>query len=138
MNDVYQKPKKVLIIDDEKSFCEIFSFALKKEGFEVNYFDNPQQALIKIIEDIPDVIILDISMPGINGFELLSFLQKDLASKGKIPPIIIISNLKYREDGKEINSELVKEMGAYDFIPKSEDLDKIIEKIKESLKINQN
>lgn len=123
-----QRPKKILLIDDEKSFCEVISFALKKAGFEIKCFTNPKEALLKIFEDIPDLILLDIAMPEMNGLELLVYLKKDLMNK--CPPILLLTNIKYTDDGKQIDKEFGNSIGVIDVIHKSDNLDEIIEKIK--------
>lgn len=120
---------KIVLIDDEKSFCDLFSFALKKAGFNVKYYTDPKEALLKVIEDKPDSILLDIAIPELNGFNLFSHIKKDLQEK--IPKIIFLTNLKYTANGTPIDENYIKSMGADGIIHKTEDLDKIIEKIKE-------
>ncbi|GIW65563.1 MAG: hypothetical protein KatS3mg094_082 [Candidatus Parcubacteria bacterium] len=124
-----QRPYRILLVDDEKSFCDLISFALKKEGFEIECFYDPKEALLKIIEIKPDLVLLDISMPEISGLEFLVHLKKDLGSK--CPNIIIITNLKYTDDGQEINDEFVRSLGLKGIIYKSSGLEEIIKKIKE-------
>lgn len=127
-----EKAIKILLIDDEKSFCDIFSFALKKEGFNIEYFTDPKEALLNIVSKKPDLILLDIAMPIINGFSILSQLKKDL--KEKQPKIVFLTNLKYSADGSLIDETYAKSLGADGIIHKTEDMDKVIEKIKEFLK----
>lgn len=131
-----QRPKKLMLIDDEKSFCEVISFALKKEGFEIICFYNAKEALLKIFENLPDLILLDISMPEMNGLELLVHLKKDLGEK--CPPILILTNLKYTDSGEAINDDFAKSIGAVGVINKSEDLDELIKKIKNLLNESTN
>ncbi|MCS7184037.1 MAG: response regulator [Patescibacteria group bacterium] len=127
------RPKKILLIDDEKSFCEVISFALKKAGFEIICYYDPKEALLKIIEDLPDLILLDIAIPEMNGLELLIHLKKDLGRK--CPPIIFLTNLKYTEDGKSIDKDFSQSIGAVDVIHKSDNLDEMIGKINKALGI---
>lgn len=127
-----EKAIKILLIDDEKSFCDIFSFVLKREGFDIKYFTDPKEALLNIVSEKPDLILLDIAMPIINGFSILSQLKKDL--KEKQPKIVFLTNLKYSTDGSLIDETYAKSLGADGIIHKTEDMDKVIEKIKEFLK----
>ncbi len=126
-----EKGKKIVIIDDEKSFCEVLLFALKKAGFEVIYYTDPQEALIKIVEIKPDLILLDLVMPIINGFDVLTYLKNDF--KEKTPPIIILTNLEYTPSGIKIDDSYAVSIGTSGVIRKTSDLNEIIEKIKNFL-----
>lgn len=127
MTKAEQGPKKLMLIDDEKSFCDLISFALKKLGFEIICFYNPKEALLKIFEISPDLILLDIAMPKMNGLELLVHIKKDLGEK--CPPILLLTNLRYTDDGKIINEDFARSIGGIGVIHKSENLDEIINKI---------
>jgi DNA-binding response OmpR family regulator len=124
-----EKIIKAVIIDDEKSFCELLSFVLKKEGFEIKCYNDPQEALLNIVSDKPDLIILDLSMPVLNGFSLLEHLKKDL--KEIHPKILIVTNLKYTDSGIPIDENYAQSIGADGLIHKTGDLDEMIKKIKQ-------
>ncbi|GIW67373.1 MAG: hypothetical protein KatS3mg096_241 [Candidatus Parcubacteria bacterium] len=127
-----QMAKKIVLIDDEKSFVELFSFVLKKEGFDVIGFTDPQEALKNIsVCKNTDLILLDLSMPILNGFSLFCYLQRDLGKE--CPPIILITNLQYNNDGTKIDDNYAKSIGAVGVIRKTTDLPDIIKKIKEFL-----
>jgi len=66
---------KVLIVDDEYSFCKNLKTFLVKEGFDVLLTTNGEQALDLIRDEKPDLITLDIRMPGMNGYEVLEKLR---------------------------------------------------------------
>jgi DNA-binding response OmpR family regulator len=131
---VEDKKIKVILIDDEKSFCELLSFVLKKEGFEVNCYNNSQEALLNIVSEKPDLIILDLDMPVLNGFSLLEHIKKDI--KEIHPKILIVTNLKYTDSGIPIDENYVKSLGANGLIHKTGDLDEMIRKIKEIIQLN--
>lgn len=80
---------KILVVDDEKEINELVSARLKKEGFEVIGAFDGQEALLKIKEHNPDVILLDLTMPKMNGFEVLKEIREKF--KEKWMPIIIVS-----------------------------------------------
>jgi len=124
-----EKAIKFVIIDDEKSFCELLSFVLKKEGFDVKYYDNPQEALLNIVSDKPNVVIVDLSMPIMNGFTVLEHIKKDLNELGL--KILIVTNLKYTDSGMPIDDNYAKLIGAQGIIRKTGDLDEIVKKIKD-------
>lgn len=128
---VEKRVPKIVLIDDEKSFCDIIFFALKKAGFDVICFTNPKEALLKIVEIIPDLVLLDILMPGIDGYELITHLKKDLGPK--CPPIFLLTNLRYTTDGRILDDKLAKSFGAAGVIQKSGNLDNLLEKINEVL-----
>ena len=120
---------KIVIIDDEKFFCEFLSFVLKKEGFDVKCYTDSKEALLNIVSDKPDLILLDLAMPEMNGFSLLEYLKKDL--KEIHPKILIVTNLKYTDSGMPIDDNYAKLIGAQGIIHKTGDLDEIVKKIKE-------
>ena len=120
---------KIVIIDDEKSFCELLSFVLKKEDFDVKCYTDSKDALLNIISDKPDLILLDLAMPEMNGFSLLEHLKKDL--KEIHPKILIVTNLKYTDSGMLIDDNYAKLIGAQGIIHKTGDLGEIVKKIKE-------
>jgi DNA-binding response OmpR family regulator len=124
-----EKIIKAVIIDDEKSFCELLSFVLKKEGFEIKCYNDPQEALLNIVSDKPDLILLDLTMPILNGFSLLEHLKKDL--KEIHPKILIVTNLKYTDSGIPIDENYAQSIGADGLIHKTGDLDEMIKKIKQ-------
>jgi len=103
--------KKILIVEDEDALASILSAKFRLEGFAVLIADNGADGLRKIKEWRPDVILLDIVMPKMNGYEVLENLQKN---NNKIP-VIIISN-----SGQDIELEKVKKMGAADYIIKTQ------------------
>jgi DNA-binding response OmpR family regulator len=124
-----EKAIKIVIIDDEKSFCELLSFVLKKEGFEIKCYNDPQEALLNIVSDKPDLIILDLAMPVLDGFSLLEHLKKDLQEIN--PKILIVTNLKYTDSGIPIDENYAKSLGVDGLIHKTGDLDDMVKKIKQ-------
>ncbi|MDD5071654.1 MAG: response regulator [Patescibacteria group bacterium] len=120
--------KKILIIEDEEALSGVLSSKLKKNGFEALIAVDGEDGLKKIEEWKPDLILLDIVMPKINGYEVLEELQK----KGNKIPVIIISN-----SGQEIELEKTKKLGAADCIVKTQlDPEEVIEKVKNFLGIS--
>lgn len=79
--------KKVLVADDEQEIVMVLQDALKREGFDVITAFDGKEAQAKISSDTPDVIILDLMMPKMHGWEVLSWLRKE--AKKNTPAIII-------------------------------------------------
>ena len=90
--------KKVLIIEDDNFIASLMIEGLKKSGFDfdVDLAFNGEEGLKKIEEKIPDLILLDIILPGIGGFEILEKLKNE--EKTKQIPVIIVSNLGSQDE----------------------------------------
>ncbi|MEI6597108.1 MAG: response regulator [bacterium] len=103
--------KKILIVEDEDALASVLLAKFKLEGFEVQVAVNGEEGLEKIKAWQPDLILLDIIMPKMNGYEVMENLQKN---DNKIP-IIIISN-----SGQDVELEKIKKLGAIDYIIKTQ------------------
>jgi DNA-binding response OmpR family regulator len=120
-----EKKKKILIIEDEKSLSRALELKLIHEGFEVETLPNGENVLLTLQKTSFSLVVCDLMMPKINGFEVLQNLQDN---KVKIP-VIILTNLSQAEDEKR-----VKELGAIDFIIKSDTpISEVVEKIKQKV-----
>lgn len=120
--------KKILIVEDDKFLRELITQKLIKEDFEVSEAIDGEEGIRKIKEEKPDLILLDLILPGIDGFEVLSQMKKEstLASI----PVIILSNLGQKDD-----VEKGLKMGAVDYLIKAHFTPgEIIDKIKAALK----
>lgn len=104
--------KKILLVEDDQLISRAYRFALGEAGFNVVLADDGRVALQKIEEEKPDLILLDIVMPILNGFEVLEKLKKQ--SKKGSPPVIMISNL-----GQQTDIARGKKLGAVDFLVKA-------------------
>lgn len=104
--------KSILVVEDDKFLRELLIRKLKDEGFEVSMAVDGKEALRKIKEELPQLILLDLVLPGIDGFGILEQIKKDPRT-GKIP-VIILSNLGQRE---EVERGL--ELGAADYLIKA-------------------
>ncbi len=119
---------KILIIEDDRFLRELMSRKLEEEGYEVFEAINGEQGLKQAKENKPDVILLDVMMPGINGFEVLSKIKGD--SVLSLIPVIMLSNLDQKED-----AEKALKLGAADYLVKAHFTPgEIIEKIQKVLK----
>jgi CheY-like chemotaxis protein len=82
---------KIMIVEDDPAEMRLYQNVLSKEGFEVVSLENGQDTRQKAIDEKPDLILMDVMMPKMNGFEALDVLQFDAETK-KIP-IIMLTNL---------------------------------------------
>lgn len=120
--------KKILIIEDEKSLIDTLSKKLKNEGYEVFVAYDGKEGLESIAEKKPDLIMLDMLMPNIDGYGVLEKMREE---NNKIP-IIIISN-----SGQPVDVDRALKLGAKDYLVKAElDLDEIMEKVKNCIDNN--
>ncbi len=101
-------PKTIYVVDDEKNIRQIIRSYLEKEGYTVSEFENGEDALAGFNTAMPDMLIIDIMMPGMSGFELCNEIRK----KANVPIIIVSAR------DEELDRILGIEMGADDYIPK--------------------
>jgi len=88
--------KKILIVEDEESLLKLESILLISKGFEVKGAQNGRAALEAVAEDKPDLVLLDIMLPEIDGFEVCRQLKSDPATRHI--PVIMLTAKKSRED----------------------------------------
>lgn len=118
---------KILIVEDDKFLRELIVAKLSKEGYVVVETADGEEGIKKIKEENPDLILLDLILPGIDGFEVLSQIKNDPTVSSI--PVIILSNLGQRED-----IERGLSLGAKDYLIKAHFTPgEIIEKIKDTL-----
>lgn len=103
--------KKVLIIEDEKDLAELLAFNLEKAGFAATSVHDGKLGLERAVADQPDLILLDLMLPGLSGTEVCKALRKDQRT-AHIPVIMITAK------GDEIDRVVGFEVGADDYIVK--------------------
>jgi len=119
--------KVILIIEDDRFLRELISQKLIREGYDVLEAVDGEEGVKKVKEGKPDIVLLDLILPGIDGFEVLSQVKKD-DTVSKIP-VIILSNLGQKED-----VERGLNLGAVDYLIKAHFTPKeIIDKVKNVL-----
>lgn len=118
---------KVLIIEDEEVLLNLLRKKLSQEGYQVDVANDGEAGLSKLKAGGIDLILLDIIMPKMGGFEVMEEAQKDEELK-KIP-IIVISN-----SGQPVELARAKELGAKDWLIKAEfDPQEVIDKVKKQI-----
>ena len=125
MND----KRSVLFVEDDAFLARIYAKTFEDGGFEVRLASNGEDGLKLAARDRQDLIILDILLPGIDGFEVLEKLKADPATKDV--PVIVLSNLGQREDVERATG-----LGAAGYMIKAHALpQEVVRKAKEILKI---
>lgn len=122
--------RTILVVDDTADFREIFSIKLSAAGYHVETATNGEEAIKKVQESHPDLVLLDIKMPGMGGEQVLAALRKDPATS--FTKVIFTTSLG--DPDRETNEALAKNFGADGYIQKSDDLDTIVARVGEYLK----
>ena len=119
--------KKILIIEDEKTLSDVLKNKLTSEGFEVALAGDGQEGLTKIKEFEPDLILLDIMMPKLDGYQVLEKIKED-TTMPKVP-VVIISN-----SGQPVEIDRALQLGAKDYLVKAQFTpEEVMEKVKKFL-----
>ena len=113
---------KILVVDDEVYIVHILDFSLGMEGYDVVTALDGEQALEKVKEDRPDLIVLDIMMPKLDGYETCKALKAD--PKTRDIPVILLS-----AKGRNVDQQQGFEVGAEDYITKPFSPRKLVERI---------
>ncbi len=120
-------PKKILIIEDEEIMYGLLERKLSGEGYEVRVAKDGVKGLEMIKQEKPNLILLDIIMPKMGGFEVMEEVRKD-KELSEIP-MIIISN-----SGQPVELDRAKKLGVKDWLIKTEfDPQEVIEKVKKQI-----
>jgi len=118
-----EKRKKILVVDDSQDMRIILSMRLKINGYDVIIAQDGQEGLDRARADAPDLIILDLMLPKIDGYEVCRMLKFD--DKYKNIPVIILSALDQQEDREKAVGS-----GADAYFIKPFDLELLLNKIK--------
>ncbi|WP_044749272.1 response regulator YycF [Bacillus alveayuensis] len=119
--------KKILVVDDEKPIADILQFNLKKEGYEVVCAYDGTEALQKVEEIVPDLILLDIMLPQKDGMEVCREVRK----KYDMPIIMLTAK------DSEIDKVLGLELGADDYVTKPFSTRELLARVKANLRRHQ-
>lgn len=119
-------PKKIVVVDDERPISDILEFNLEKEGYEVHSAYDGNDALELILEVVPDIVLLDIMLPGMDGMEVCREVRK----KHDMPIIMLTAK------DSEIDKVLGLELGADDYVTKPFSTRELIARVKANLRRN--
>lgn len=123
---------RILSVEDDPDFQHLLSYALRNQGFEVHYAFTGNEGHEKALSLNPDLILLDMMLPGLNGVEVVKLLQKNKATRD-IPVIVLTA---YPADANFFESE-VRALGPVDYLRKPvriEELLKVIRRVLSSRK----
>ena len=118
---------KIMIVDDEENFLELMINLLQNEGFEVIPAENGRQCLDKLRTVKPDLILMDMMMPGISGKETVKKIRENPRTKDTKVIFLTVVRLSY------IGEDILEELNVSDYIVKPFDNDDLIQRIKKVL-----
>ncbi|WP_243644075.1 response regulator transcription factor [Paenibacillus pinisoli] len=124
MGQVECMQAKIMVIEDEKAIADAITYALKREGYEVEVIDRGDIAAKRLGETRPDAIILDVMLPGMDGYDVLKKLQ----DKDRVGVIMLTA----KED--IVNKVLGLELGADDYMTKPFDMRELLARLKSLLR----
>jgi len=115
--------QKILLVDDSKTELHVLSELLGKRGYQVRTAENGEEALRRLQEEVPDLILMDVVMPGQNGFQLTRAITRD-PQYANVPVIICTSK------NQETDRVWGMRQGARDYVVKPVNPDELLAKIK--------
>lgn len=120
-------PQRILIIEDERALRRSMEYRLQKEGYAVVTAQNGEEGLARAAEERPDLVLLDLILPKLNGFEILRRFKADPALQDV--PAVIFTNLSQETDRNQAEA-----LGAAGFFVKSDlPIDQVVEQVRKFL-----
>ena len=119
---------KILVVDDDASSLELIEAMLVPNGYEIITTNDGSKAVAIIVEKKPDLILLDIMMPGLDGYSTLTKIKEN-KTISKIPVVMLTAM------GFQLNKELALRFGAVGYITKPVDLDELLKTISRLLPV---
>ncbi|QRK09056.1 response regulator transcription factor [Archangium violaceum] len=119
------KPTRILVVEDDLAILTGLSMNLKFEGYEVLQAQDGRQGLARALDETPDLLVLDLMLPELNGFEVL----KELRQRGRDTPVVVLS-----AKGAEPDKILGLNLGADDYVVKPFGLQELLARIKAVLR----
>jgi len=119
--------KRVLLIEDDPSAVRLVSYTLEQEGYEVLTAMNGLEGLNKVREEAPDLLVLDVMLPGLDGFEVCRRLRADEKTAGL--PVLMLSAKE-----QEIDKTTGIKVGADDYLAKPADPSEIVARVESLLR----
>jgi two-component system response regulator VicR len=116
--------RKILVVDDEQPIAEILKFTLEREGYQVDCAFDGKEAVRKALEDDPDLVLLDVMLPELDGFEVCRRIRQQ-----RLMPIIMLT-----AKDSEVDKVLGLEIGADDYVTKPFSNRELLARVKANLR----
>ncbi|MCP4285183.1 MAG: response regulator [Gammaproteobacteria bacterium] len=114
---------EILVVDDEPNIILSLEFLMKKEGYQVRTASNGEEALHALQESKPDIVLLDVMMPRMNGYEVCQAVRSD-------PKLSSVRIIMLTAKGREIEREKGLALGADDYVTKPFAMRDLVDKVK--------
>lgn len=124
--DMFAKKKKILVVDDEKDIAESVKILLSEKGFKVVIANNGAEAVKKAKAEKPDMIVMDLMMPEMNGFDACKMLKAD--NETAHTPVLVLTA---QQLGKDLEDAFAA--GANDYVIKPFSNERLLEKVEKLL-----
>lgn len=122
-----KKPTKVLLVEDDKMILDMYTLKFAQEGYKVFQAENGKDGLVMAKKETPDIILLDIILPQMDGFSVLKKLKSDASTKNM--PVVLLTNL-----GQDGDVKKGLDLGAIDYLIKANYTpSQVVEKVKSLL-----
>jgi DNA-binding response OmpR family regulator len=122
--------RRILLVEDDDALANVYNTRLVAEGFEVKRVTNGEDALVTVLSYRPDLVVLDVMMPKLNGFEVLDILR-NTPEVGNVK-VVMLTALSQEADKKRAES-----LGVDDYLVKSQVvIADVIERIKQHLDVS--
>jgi len=119
------KPRRILVVEDDLAILTGLSMNLRFEGYEILQAQDGRQGLARALDEAPDLVVLDVMLPELNGFEVL----KELRQRGRDTPVVVLS-----AKGAEMDKIVGLNLGADDYVVKPFGLQELLARIKAVLR----
>jgi two-component system phosphate regulon response regulator PhoB len=122
-----QKQKKILLVEDDDSLASVYQMRLEAEGFIVKRAANGEEALAAAIASAPDLVLLDVMMPKVSGFDVLDIMRNTPETANL--KVIMLTALSQESDKQK-----AKDLGVDDYLVKSQVvISDVVQKVKERI-----
>ena len=120
----------ILLIDDNKDFLEIFGAKLNSVGYRVVTAQGGEEGIAEAKKVSPDLVLLDVEMPGENGFETLDNIRKEIPNK-KLKVCFLTNYGEQKSESAAVDEKIAIDIGAVGYIRKSDNLDAIVSQVQD-------
>ena len=129
--------EKILVVDDDPDILDALTMILESKGYQVIGARNGEEALIKIEAEHPDLMVLDLLMPKMDGFAVYKKLQEPHWSKHRNMSILILTSVREEASRRRYELETGQELGVDDYIEKPFLPDKLLQQVARLIKKKQ-
>jgi DNA-binding response OmpR family regulator len=131
-------PAKILVVDDDPDILDAVTTILESEGYEVANAHDGLEALANLKVEKPDLMILDLLMPKMDGFAVIKELQDARWSKYRETPILVLSSVREESSRRRYELETGLELGVDDYVEKPVAPDVLLDRVGKLIKKRQN